>query len=386
MGRVFQPWYRNRATGERVTVKAWYAEWQGADSKTHRKKVGAKNLAQAYLARKLGEVERQKAGIAPPPSADGLAPLAALLDDYLKELASRDTDATYRRTVNARLTRILTECGWLMWPDVAAAAMQQFLGALRAVRSPATANGYLRDAKAFVGWIADRLGTASPLRKVAPFPEEADRRRSKAILSDAELAALVQAASAAPRRHNTRIGGPDRAVLYQVAAFTGLRASELASLTPACFRLDADVPAVHVAAEHQKGRRPDPVPLPPHLVTLLRKWLKGRPLHLPLWPGHWARDRRQRKWLALDLRRAGIGTPAPGTKYSQLGPDGKPYTFHSLRRGYITRLIRSGADVDLVRRLARHRSITTTLNHYTHADLPDLAAAARKLKPLPKPK
>jgi integrase len=371
MGRIFRPWYKSRKTGERVTVKAWYAEWQGADGKTHRKKVGAKNLAQSYLARKLDEVERQRAGIAPPPSADGLAPLSVLLDDYLRDLAARDTDATYRRTVDSRITRILTECGWLMWPDVSAASLQRFLGALLAVRSPATANGYLRDCKGFVGWVAERLGTASPLRKVAPFPEDADRRRSKAILTDAELAALAQAAETAPRRHNTRISGPDRAMLYRVAAYTGLRASELASLTPAHFDLAAAIPVVTPAASAQKSGRPDAIPLPAHLVKLLRKWLKGRAPNDRLWPGTWARSKRQWRWFNADKAAAGITSTA---------------TFHGLRRGYVTRLIRAGVDVDLVRRLARHRDIKTTLAYYATAELADLAGAAAKLKPLPKPK
>ena len=63
-----------------------------------------------------------------------------------------------------------------------------------------------------------------------------------------------------------------------------------------------------------------------------------------------------------------------------------PTTFHGLRRGYITRLIRAGVDADLVRRLARHRDLKTTMAHYASAELSDLAAAAESLKPLKRPR
>ncbi len=42
-------------------------------------------------------------------------------------------------------------------------------------------------------------------------------------------------------------------------------------------------------------------------------------------------------------------------------------------------MIRSGANVDEVRRLARHRSVKTTLDSYAHTDLERLGKAADKL-------
>ena len=54
--------------------------------------------------------------------------------------------------------------------------------------------------------------------------------------------AILRAANAGPVVR--RMNGPDRAMLYAVAGYTGLRASELASLTPECFDLDADPVAV----------------------------------------------------------------------------------------------------------------------------------------------
>ena len=56
--------------------------------------------------------------------------------------------------------------------------------------------------------------------------------------------------------------------------------------------------------------------------------------------------------------------------------------FLSLRRKFVIDLIKSGADVDQVRRLARHQSVKTTLNHYAESGPADLAAAVTRLKPL----
>lgn len=371
MARVMKPYYVN-ARGERITVPSWYAEWQGADGKTHRKRVSRdKRLALAFLAARIDEVERQKAGLAPAPQSADARDLFGLLADYLALLTAEGTADEYRKGLNARVRAVLAACEWHSLSQVGPDRLTLFLGALVGKgRSPATANGYLRDTKGFIRWAAKRAKLANPLDDVKPLNEEVDRRRSKAILSDTELAALVVAAEKAPTRANTRISGRDRAWLYRVAAYTGLRSGELASLTPERFALAAVPPVVTVAAKSQKGRREEAVPIPPHLVKPLGKWLSGKPAGEPLWPGRWAAAKRQAKWFCRDMAAAGIASTA---------------TFHGLRRGYVTRLIRAGVDVDLVRRLARHRSLATTMKHYATAELADLADAAKRLKPLPRP-
>ena len=56
--------------------------------------------------------------------------------------------------------------------------------------------------------------------------------------------------------------GPDRAMLYTVAAYTGLRRNELATLTPADFSFYEDGTAtVTVKAANSKHRKEDVVPI-----------------------------------------------------------------------------------------------------------------------------
>jgi integrase len=93
-------------------------------------------------------------------------------------------------------------------------------------------------------------------------------------------------------------------MLYLTAAYTGLRASELASLTPESFDLDARTPAVTVAAGYSKHRREDTVPLHAELVARLRPWLAAKAAGERVWPGNWAANKGAGKMLQADLKKA----------------------------------------------------------------------------------
>lgn len=405
MGSVYQPTYWKRmpdGTRQRVKTAAWYARWQVA-GKTRKKRIGPRAAAVAALA-KFEDAEARRRFNVPDPraeSAERNRPLAEFLALYLENLAARDTAAEHRKNVESQLTRVLHECRWRTFADIDPDRFTVFLGGLRdkprprpvvgAARkpgaaahsravparglAPTTLNGYIRTAKAFTAWVARRLKADRPLRDVAPYPEEVDLRRAVHILTDAELGKVLAATTAAAGRRRSRgaIRGHDRAMLYRLAAFTGLRAGELAELTPAHFDLAAAPPVVTVEARDAKGKRAEPIPLPAHLVELLTPWLAGKPRHAKLFPGTWAKHKHASKWLRWDLGRAGIS-----------GADGKGrvVTFHSLKRRYVTRIIDAGAKVHEVRRLARHADVRTTLRHYTAEGLADLGILADKLPPV----
>lgn len=381
MGRVFRPKFIDRKTGEARQTPNWYAEWQGADGRTRRKKVGPRrDLANEFLA-KMEECERRvRLGLdpAPTPNTDRLKPLGSLLTEYLGVLEARDTRREYRALVKDYLTRTFAGCGWSTWPDITADSLLKFLGRRRSgegVRcgkqagrgnGPATLNSYLRVAKGFCNWLAERMDVQSPLRKLKPFPEEVDRRRSKRILTDDELKRLIEAAERGKRSGRQILSGRDRAMVYRVAAYTGLRKGELAELMPRDFRLNAEPPVVAVPAAESKGKREEPIPLPSHLAAMLREYLAHKVPDRRIWPGRW----RHVEWLATDLKNAGV---------MEFDDRGRRVTFHSLKRRYVVRLIQAGAKIHEVRRLARHRDVKTTLNYYTDTDLADLGKLAEKL-------
>ena len=132
----------------------------------------------------------------------------------------------------------------------------------------------------------------------------ADRRHDRRPQSEVELTAILKAAIDGPVVR--KIQGPDRAVLYIVAADSGLRASELASLTPESFDLVEESPTVTVKAAYSTHRREDVLPLHPSLVDLLRSWLASKRGCERVWPGNWTKGKQAGVMLKRDLKAAGI--------------------------------------------------------------------------------
>ena len=149
----------------------------------------------------------------------------------------------------------------------------------------------------------------------------------------------------------------ERTTLYRLAAGTGFRKSELGSLTPECFDLDADPPTVRVTAAYSKRRREDVQPIRRDLADVLRPFLTGREPGRPVFnlPDKTA------PMIKADLNAARI-------PYAR---GGHVADFHSLRHTFITRLVRSGANVKVVPDLARHSTPTLTLGRYSHVEVMD---------------
>jgi hypothetical protein len=175
----------------------------------------------------------------------------------------------------------------------------------------------------------------------------------------------------------------DRAVLYPVAAYTGLRESELASLTPESFDLDSNPPAVTVEAAYSKHRRKDTQPLRSDLAALLRDWMKDKPTGKRLWPGGWGRHGA--KMVRADLEAASAAKKkadpkSTGIPYRDVA--GRVFDFHALHQ-FISSLAAAGIHPKVAQALARHSTIPLTMDRYSHVHLFDQTAALDKLPELP---
>jgi hypothetical protein len=149
---------------------------------------------------------------------------------------------------------------------------------------------------------------------------------------------------------------------------TGLRRSELASLTSESFSLDSEPPTVTIDATVSKHRRKDALPLHPELVAMLRIWLADLAPDELLFPK--LAKRRTWRMVKLDLERAGIPyKTAEGVA-----------DFHAAgRHTYITELFRTGVSLVEARELARHSDVKTTMR-YTHIGIEDQARAITGLR------
>jgi integrase len=149
-------------------------------------------------------------------------------------------------------------------------------------------------------------------------------------LSEAESNALIQAAARGGIVF--AVSGPDRAMLYRLAALTGFRRKEPRSLTPKSFDLDGNPPTVTVRAAYRKHRRDDIQPIPEALAALLRPWLTSRPSVAPLFGNL---TKHTAAMIRADLADAAI-------PYAN---NGATADFHALRHSYPTALAKSNAPV-----------------------------------------
>lgn len=139
-----------------------------------------------------------------------------------------------------------------------------------------SSNHHLVAVKSFGGWLVrDRRWPETPFAHLSRLNARVDVRHERRALTIDELSRLIATAETSVKSFRG-LDGSARAMLYRLAAMTGLRASELASLTPASFDLTADTPIVTLEAAYSKHRREDVLPLHPDLVARLRQWLSER--------------------------------------------------------------------------------------------------------------
>jgi integrase len=390
----------------------------------------SKETARRMLAKLAGDAQLASVGITDPFAEHRARPLTEHAEDFVRHLAAKGDTAKHFKRVRQRCLAVLEGLGAESLEDLQPSAVLEFLADLRAQGRPRvelpegqewftkaelvavlgvhpgsvggvvarngleavgntrarrypratvkalqdrlcrgrgvrTSNHYLEAVKNFTRWLVkDRRAAYDPLACLSAQNPDADVRVLRRALEPGEFAALVEAArNGKPFRGLT---GPDRAALYVLAAHTGFRASELASLTPASF--DFDGPTVTVEAAYSKHRRRDVQPLRPDVAAILREYVRGRPDQSPLWPGGWTDDGAL--MMRHDLARAGIPF---------LDAKGRAYDFHALRHQFISDLVAAGVHPRDAQVLARHSTITLTMKRYAHVRPANLHAALDKL-------
>jgi hypothetical protein len=136
-------------------------------------------------------------------------------------------------------------------------------------------------------------------------------------------------------------------------------------------------------ARYSKHRRNDVQPIRRDLAELLRPWLKGKERGKPVFkmPTKTAKMMRE----DLETGREAWLEEAPSEKdhkrreatsflaYRDAG--GRVADFHALRHTYISRLVKSGANIKVTQELARHSTPTLTLGRYSHVQVLDQTKA-----------
>ena len=382
----------------RVESDMWFARVKDASGVVRDVTLAAdKTAAQTMLGDLLRRVEREKAGVVASHDEHRRRPLADLLAEYQRHLLDKGNGRDHAAQVVRRCQAVFAGIGAVLLADMDATAAEGWLADQRRDNprfGSQTFNHHVTNLKAFGNWLVRaRRAAENPFRFLNKLNVAVDVRHRRRGLNGAEFAALLAAAEGGqPFR---KLPGGDRAALYRVAAYTGLRASELASLSPASFDLDADPPTVTVGAGYSKRRRQDTVPLHPDLVAALRPWLAGRDTGERIWPGRWAADHGAVDLIRRDLAYARMAhldaavSPVERERREQDGflmahnTVGEVVDFHSLRHQFVTSLVAAGVAPKDAQALARHSTITLTLDRYAHVGIRDTAAAVAKLPALP---
>jgi len=172
--------------------------------------------------------------------------------------AKGNTDAHVVKTV-ARVKKIMEGCNFVVWSDISASRIQRYLAGMREGKediSAQTFNYYLPALKQFCRWmVLDRRASESPLAHLKGLNTRTDRRHDRRALELDELRLLLETTQKQPARF--WLTGPERALLYRIAAETGLWRKELRSLKVSSF--DLDNLTVTVKAAYSKRKREDEI-------------------------------------------------------------------------------------------------------------------------------
>jgi integrase/recombinase XerD len=391
--RKSDPGARKKSAKSRV----WRGEYRDADGLLQTQSLGRnKQAARQMLAELERRVEFEKAGLTSPLEEPANRPLAEHIADYRATLMARGRTEDHCHQVVKRIERVMNDCGFQLIGQISASRVEKWLADQKqsGELSEQTVRHYCQSLKQFTRWlVADRRTADDRLAHL-----EIDRGRKveqtfeRRELTDDELERLFDATLAGP--HRSLLTGRQRHMLYLAGMSTGFRASELSSLTPESFDLEAETPTVSIAAKNEKARRGATLPLPPDFVTIIRPWLAQIDSGSRLWPGKWASQKRAGKILKADMQAARqqwideADTDAERDRREQSEflqhetSEGRA-DFHALRHTFLSRLGRTGATPKVMQMMARHSTVAITLERYTHASRADLSSAAAALPALP---
>jgi len=276
--------------------------------------------------------------------------------DFGQSLEAKGDTIAHARRVTTALGRAFSACGFGTWTDFDANKLYTHLHSLQGENGTGqrTFNTHLKEVKFFARWmVRERRAGASPLEHLDCVTQTETRRRRRALTLDEQRRLLTVTANG-PKHHN--LTGPERSLIYHLALATGLRAGEIRQLTVEAF--DFDGCAVTLAAACTKNRRPAVLDLKPQMAADLKACLAGKqPTETAF-----AMPTQGAKMIRRDLVAAGI----PFTT-----SEGRA-DFHSLRHSFITNLARAGIHPSDAQALARHSTITLTMDYYTHPRQVDL--------------
>lgn len=399
MASIFKPTYTKTdpKTGKRIKRKArkWYVQYKDQHGRWKRVPGYVDREATRQLAAQLErKVERLQSGLTDPFDDEYKRPITEHVADFRRSLEAKENTPYYVSQTVSRIESAVAGCQFKRITELDGNKLADWLAEQRSTRADfgiKTSNYYLGAMKQFSRWLVrSRRMPADPLIHLDPLNALTDVRVERRSLSQVEFERLLQVTKSGPNFRS--MTGDDRWMLYVVAATTGLRANELHSLTAGSLDTSGQTPVLHVQAGYSKRRRRDAQPLRGDIAALLAEWTAGMPRDSVLWPGSWFKDGAEMIRADLEAARQSWIEEARDDRERQQriesdflayeDANGRVFDFHALRHQFISSLAAAGVHPKTAQTLARHSSITLTMDRYTHVGLADIAGALDSLPQL----
>ena len=396
---------RNGADRIVVESKTYTAKYRDADGVTQEVSTGCRDIqaARAVLRDLETRAEKVKAGIVSSVE-DRIAkhqrsPIGDHITAYLTKLESEDTSADHRENVSRSLNRIVDYCVFATLADLSRESAERYFAYTKKSGASARTRNLDRSALvAFCNWCIEtnRLA-ANPFAGIKKANEEADRRLIRRPLTVDEIKRLLDAARRRPlietmtirtgknkgqlkakvrpkvRAEKERLGF-ERALLYACLIYTGLRKSELASLTIGQVVLDAEPPYLVLHAADEKSRRGAHLPLHPELAKGLELWLHEKTRIA----GGTLIESEPLLYVPSGLDRI-FNRDLQFARIAKKDALGRVVDVHSLRHCHASLLAKSGVAPAIAQKSMRHSDIRLTMDVYTHIEVEEVAGAVSSL-------
>ncbi len=299
------------------------------------------------------------------------------LKDYEAKMGAANRAPQHISTTVAYIRTICKDRKFEKVADITADGINLYAGRLKEQgRSTRTVQAYLTAIKGFTKWLAAHQKLPrDPLASIKKPNPKSDRRRERRMLLPEEWQWIRAALANGSER--CEMPANERLLLYAVAIQTGLRSSELRSLTRGRLFLDVDQPFITCKAGSTKNRKDARQYIQPALAELLHQYISTKAPPAPVFSMPPRPDvaemfradvaEGRRSWLkAVKDDPEEYNRRVQSDFLTDKNHEGEIFDFHSLRHTCGAWLAMAGAHPKAMQSVMRHSTITLTMDTYGH--------------------
>lgn len=360
MGTLFR---RGRASKQ----SNWIAEYTDHSGRRIQKSTRTtdKKTAAQILAHWETEAAKRISGLVDPMNdrivTQSRRPLAEHRDEWLASLRASGRSSVHLAGAKRYFDAITLAAGWESIGEITPESVSGFVDALiKDGRSNQTAAHYVQAVKQFTRWLVrNQRIRANPLEPIAKPRPSLTRKLERRMLLPAEWPWLRDAA------------GP-RAIMYELAIQTGLRASEIRTLRRASLHLDGKHPHVVVRSGSTKDGQRARQYLTIDLAAKLKASRPASSVAMFSLPTRYEMAEMVRADLQiareswLDRPEKSAEADADSDFLLAKNHSGEKLDFHALRHTCGAWLAIQGVHPKTIQTVMRHKSITLTMDTYGH--------------------